>query len=194
MRLAGGRTVQVGTILVLLILAVGIAVLVRRGWPLTANAQMYETLDRLRGSPVPVYVVIPQQPRELKSTVESDGFTYTIVRGDPLIIRGRRTGQPDAPATPSSPGQLTWSIGGVTYTITAESDLKDGPPSALMERVIPLELALRQGWGFSGDSPLLYLLYVPLLAGFGGWVLWSALTTDWRRSPRALEEIDAASV
>ncbi|HYY88977.1 MAG TPA: hypothetical protein VFA49_09285 [Chloroflexota bacterium] len=190
MRAGGRRTVRVGTVVFLLALSLAIGVLVRRGWPLTANASMYETLDRLRASRVPVFVVIPQQPRETHSTVEPDGFSYTIVRGDPLIVRGRRTAVPDTPATLSSPGRLTWSNGGVTYTITAESDLKDGPPAALMERVIPLELALRQGWGFGGDSPLLYLLYVPVLVAFAGWVVWSALTGDWR-TPR--QEADVAT-
>ena len=190
MRAGGRRTVRVGTVVFLLALSLAIGVLVRRGWPLTANASMYETLDRLRASPVPVFVVIPQQPRETHSTVEPDGFSYTIVRGDPLIVRGRRTAEPDAPPTLSSPGRLTWSNGGVTYTITAESDLKDGPPAALMERLIPLELALRQGWGFGGDSPLLYLLYVPVLVAFAGWVVWSALTGDWR-TPR--QEADVAT-
>ena len=166
---------------VLLVLALGIGLLVQRAWPQPANAGLRQSLDRLRGAPVPVFVVVPQQPREINSTLEPDGYTYTIVRGDPLIVQGRRSGLPGAPPTLSRPGQLTWSQGGVTYTITAESDLRDGPPSGLMERVTPLDVALRQNWGFAGDTPLLYLLYAPLLAGFGGWACWSLLVTgDWR--------------
>ena len=34
---------------------------------------MRQTLDRLRAATVPVYVVIPQQPRDTQSTVEPDG-------------------------------------------------------------------------------------------------------------------------
>jgi hypothetical protein len=166
---------------VLLVLAVGIGLMVQRAWPQPANGGLRESLDRLRGSPVPVFVVVPQQPRETKSTLEPDGYTYTIVRGDPLIVHGRRSGLPDAPPALSSPGELTWSQGGVTYTITAQSDLHDGPPSGLMERVTPLDVALRQNWGFAGDTPLLYLLYAPLLAGFGGWACWSLLVAgEWR--------------
>jgi hypothetical protein len=172
---------RLSAFVVLLVLGVGIGLLVQRAWPQPANPGLRETLDRLRGSPVPVFVVVPQQPRETKSTVEPDGFTYTIVRGDPLIVHGRRSGAPDAPPALSGPGQVSWSQGGATYTITAQSDLKDGPPSALMERVTPLDVALRQNWGFAGDTPLLYLLYAPLLAGFGGWACWSLLLAgDWR--------------
>lgn len=166
---------------VLLVLAVAIALLVQHAWPQPANGGLRQSLDRLRGSPVPVFVVVPQQPRETNSTLEPDGYTYTIVRGDPLIVSGRRSGAPDAAPALSSPGHLTWSQGGVTYTITAESDLRDGPPSGLMERVTPLDVALRHNWGFAGDTPLLYLLYAPLLAGFGAWACWSLLVTgDWR--------------
>jgi hypothetical protein len=182
---------RLGTLSVLVVLAAGIAVLVQRGWPNTANAGMRQTLDRLRGSPVPVLVVIPHQPRETNSSLEPDGYTYTIVRGDPLIVRGRRSGLPDAAPALSGPGQLTWTQDGATYTITAQSDLHDGPPSALMERLTPLDVALRQNWGFAGDSPLLYLLYVPLLAAFGGWACWSLmLRGDWRA--RTSEEAGAA--
>jgi hypothetical protein len=170
---------------VLLVLAISIGLLVQHAWPQPANAGLRQSLDRLRGSPVPVFVVVPQQPRETNSTVEPDGYTYTIVRGDPLIVQGRRSGLPDAPPALSSPGHLTWSQGGVTYTITAESDLRDGPPSGLMERLTPLDVALRQNWGFAGDTPLLYLLYAPLLGGFGGWACWSLLVPgDWRTRRR----------
>ena len=191
MRLGGRRAPHLGTLAFLLLLGIAIGLLVRNGWPATANASMRQTLDRLRAARVPVYVVIPQQPRDTLSTVEPDAYSYALVRGDPLIVRGRRTGQPDSPPTPSSPGQLTWTRNGVTYTITAESDLREGTPAGLMERVIPLELALRQGWGFEGDTPLLYLVYVPLLAGFGGWAVWSVLGSDWRATRRS-EEVDAA--
>ena len=182
---------RLSTLGVVFVLAVGIGLLVQRGWPNTANGEMRQTLDRLRGSPVPVLVVIPQQPRETTSSLEADGYTYTIVRGDPLIVRGRRSDLPDAAPALSGPGELTWTQGGATYTITAASDLKDGPPGALMARLTPLDLALRQNWGFAGDSPLLYLLYVPLLAGFGGWACWSLIVRgDWR--PHASKEAGAA--
>ena len=165
-------------------MALSIGLLVQRAWPQPANAGLRQSLDRLRGSPVPVYVVVPQQPREISSSVESDGYTYTIVRGDPLIVRGRKSGLPDSAPVLSAPGEVTWTQGGATYTITAQSDLKDGPPAALMERVTPLDVALRQNWGFAGDSPLLYLLYVPLLAGFGAWACWSLIVADsWRARP-----------
>src|SRR5690349_5676473 len=137
---------RLSVIAVLLILALATGVLVQRAWPQPGNAGLRQTLDTLRGSPVPVFVVVPQQPRETHGSVEPDGFTYTIVRGDPLIVRGRRSGAPDAAPARSGSGQLTWSQGGVTYTITAESDLRDGTPSGLMERVTPLDVALRQNW------------------------------------------------
>jgi hypothetical protein len=175
---------RLSTLGFLLVLTLSIGLLVQRGWPKTANAGLRQTLDRLRGSSVPVLVVVPQQPRETSSSLEPDGYTYTIVRGDPLIVRGRRSGLPDSAPALSGPGQLTWSQGGATYTITAESDLRDGPPSALMERVTPLDVALRQNWGFEGDSPLLYLVYAPLLAGFGGWACWSLIVAGDGRPRR----------
>jgi hypothetical protein len=169
----------------LLLLALAIGLLVQRAWPQPGNAGLRQSLDGLRGSSVPVYVVVPQQPRETHSTLEPDGYTYTIVRGDPLIVRGRRSGAPDAAPALAGRGQLTWSQAGVTYTITAESDLRDGPPSGLMDRVTPLDVALRQNWGFAGDTPLLYLVYVPLLAGFGGWACWAFIVSgDWRARRR----------
>jgi len=188
------RLISPASIIFLVVLSVGIGLLVQHAWPRTANASMRQTLDRLRGSPVPVYVIVPQQPRVTNSTLEPDGYSYTIVRGDPLIVRGRRTGLPDAPPAPSGAGQLTWTQNGATYTITAESDLREGTPAGLMERVIPLELALRQNWGFTADTPLLYLLYVPLLAGFAGWACWSLVAAgEWRARPsREAEEAGAA--
>ena len=175
---------RLGTLAFLIALSVSIGLLVQRGWPKTANGGLRQTLEGLRGSPVPVFVVVPQQPRDTTSTLETDGYTYTIVRGDSLVVRGRRTGLPDEPPRLSAQGQVSWTKSGATYTITAESDLRDGPPSALMERVIPLDIALRQNWGFGADVPLLYLLYVPLLAGFGAWACWSLVVTgDWR-APR----------
>jgi hypothetical protein len=175
------RLIHPASLIGLVLLALAVGMLVQRAWPKTANAPMRQTLDRLRGSSVPVFVIIPQQPRDLTSSLEPDGYTYTIVRGDPLIVQGRRTGQPDAPPARSGPGQLRWTQAGTTYTITAESDLREGTPAGVMERVIPLELALRQNWGFTGDSPLLYLVYLPLLAGFGAWACWSLMIRgDWR--------------
>jgi hypothetical protein len=174
----------------LLALALTIGLLVRRGWPGTANAGLRQSLDRLRQSPVPVLVVVPQQARETTSALEPDGYSYTIVRGDPLIVRGRRTGLPDAPPAVAEPGQLSWTRGGVTYTITAESDLREGTPSGLMGRVIPLDVALRQNWGFEGDTALLYLVYIPLLFGFGGWACWKLIaTSDWRDRPGSAQAI-----
>src|SRR5919202_434053 len=117
---------RLGTLAFLIALSVSIGLLVQRGWPKTANGGLPQTLEGLRGPPVPVFVVVPQQPRDTTGTLEPDGYTYTIVRGDSLVVRGRRTGLPDEPPRLSAQGQVSWTKSGATYTITAESDLRDG--------------------------------------------------------------------
>ena len=161
---------------------VALAVLVWAVWPRAADAQLRATYDRLRQSPVPPLLIGQSLPRQASAEVSSDGYSFSsdVPGVGAVSIVGRPGGVPFAsplsvrghPAqfSDSNDGTvLTWLEGGADYTLTVPGRADLSTIQALAQRVEPLPDATRDAFGFGGDTPLLYLVYLPLFVAFAGW-------------------------
>jgi hypothetical protein len=161
---------------------VALALLVWAVWPRAADAELRATYDRLRASPVPPLLVGQNPPRQMTAEVSPNGYSVssdvpgigqvaivgraggTTAQG-PLQVRGH----------PAQLGQsndrtiLTWQEGGAGYTLTLPGRPDERTIQAVAQRVEPLPDAARDALGFPGDTPLLYLAYLPLFVAFAGW-------------------------
>ncbi len=179
----------------LLVVAASLGLLAPRAWPATANPALRATLDTLRAAPVPVLVVLPQEPRETRAQVLGDGYTYTIVRPDspPLVLRGTRMPGAATSEPRVGNGELRWTTDGTAYTVTDPGIDSPEAASSLRERAIPLATALREQWGFEPDTPLLYLVYLPLFLGFAAWAAVTLFFSRDSREPRQMSRAGRAS-
>lgn len=144
-------------------------------WPRTADASLRRTLDALRASPVPVLVALPDVPRDTQAQTDHAGYTYTLVGpGGNLVVHGSRT----PPSSPPAPDELRWTDAGVSYSLTAPGARDD--PAGTRARLVPLDDALRQRWGFLPDTPLLYAGYLSVFVAFLVYAGWSVLGAERR--------------
>ena len=159
-----------------------LAVLVWAVWPRAADAQLRATYDRLRQSPVPPLLVGQSLPRQASAEVSRDGYSIamdvagvgqvsvagriggTVAEGS-LLVRGH----PAQLSRADDATVLAWQEAGAGYTLTLPGRADQRTIQALAERVEPLPDAARDAFGFARDTPLLYLLYLPLFVAFGGW-------------------------
>jgi hypothetical protein len=161
---------------------VALAVLVWAVWPRAADSQLRATYDRLRESPVPPLVLGQPLPTRASADVSSDGYAFSsdLPGVGAVSIVGRPGGVPTAsplrvrghPAQFSQSNDatvLSWQEDGAGYTLTLHGSVDVRTIQALAQRVEPLPDAARDAFGFAGDTPLLYLLYLPLFLAFAGW-------------------------
>jgi hypothetical protein len=159
-----------------------LAILVWAVWPRAADAELRATYARLRSSPVPPLLVGSTLPRDTSAEVAADGYTVSAdmpglgrismvgraggaVDDGPLQVRGHaaQVSRSDQATT------LTWQEGGAAYTLTLPGQPDATTLQAVAQRVEPLPDAARDAFGFTADTPLLYLVYLPLFVGFCGW-------------------------
>jgi hypothetical protein len=62
-----------------------------------------------------------------------------------------------------------WQEPGATYSLTVAGWADDARLQAVGQRIVPLADARRDAFGFGWDTPLLYVVYLPLCVGFVGW-------------------------
>jgi hypothetical protein len=161
---------------------VALAVLVWAVWPRAADAQLRATYDRLRGSPVPPLLVGQSLPRQMNAEVSPDGYSVSsdVPGVGQVSIAGRTRGttaqgafevrgQPAQLSRAADVTVLTWQEAGAGYTLTLPGRPDERTIQALARRVEPLPDAARDAFGFAGDTPLLYLVYLPLFVAFAGW-------------------------
>jgi hypothetical protein len=161
---------------------VALAVLVWAVWPRAADAPLRATYDRLRQSPVPPLLVGQSLPRQASAEVSRDGYSIsTDVPGVGQVSVAGRIGGAVAEGSlqvRGHPAQLSraddatvlaWQEAGAGYRLTLPGRAEERTMQALAQRVEPLPDAARDAYGFVGDTPLLYLVYLPLFVAFGGW-------------------------
>lgn len=170
------------TVFLLVLLSLGAALVAWRVWPTTPPewVSLRSSFDALRRAPVPALVVVPFEPRQARAEVDSDGYRYTLPRPDgDLVIEGRRLPvQPDPLGQASltvrgvpaqwSTGTVTWRENGARYTLSGPeaASVQDGEGAT--RRLIGLDAAQRQQFGYAVDTPLLFGVYLPLLVFFLG--------------------------
>ncbi len=162
-------------LLVLLVSTGALALLVRWVWPSPWNPGLRASFETLRASPVPVLVYVPRQPRDTHAEVTADGYRYTVAAESNLVVSGRRA-QPGArfDGYYRRPGQITWTDGGVEYSVEVGS-AEAWTDEIVHDSLLSLDAARLDQWGFSVDTPVLFLFYVPAFAAFTAWAAWLAL-------------------
>jgi hypothetical protein len=119
---------------------------------------------------VPALVIQPQEPRETRAEVSADGYAYALFAPDgPIQVTGSR--QPGAAAA-AGPGSMTWSQDGITYTLSAPPTYSPQQMAETAARLTPVNVALSDEYGFAFDTPLLFVVYLPLLLAFVGLGVW----------------------
>jgi hypothetical protein len=160
-----------------------LALLVWAVWPRATDTDLRATYARLRASPVPPLLVGGVLPRAASAEVSSDGYAISteVPNVGQVSIVGRTAagttssgdvevrGQPADVSVGEQATTLTWHERAATYTLSVPGRPDDRTLSALAQRVAPLQDATRDAFGFGWDTPLLYLVYLPLGLGFFGW-------------------------
>jgi hypothetical protein len=163
-----------------------LAVLVWAVWPRATDAglRVQSTYARLRASPVPPLLVGGTLPREASAEVSADGYAVSseVPGVGRVSIVGRAGSVPGAArgelkvrghaaqvSLTDAGTALAWEESGAAYTLTLPGRADDRLLQAVAQRITPLPDAARDAFGFAWDTPLLYLVYLPLLLGFAGW-------------------------
>jgi hypothetical protein len=155
----------------------GIGLFVWSAWPSSTNRQLRQTFETLQRSPVPAYVIRPQEERETHAEVSSDGYVFRLVRPDDgdIHVSGSRRASAGGMANTR---QATWSVDGATYTLSVPEHYSDDAVRDTRNGLKRVDVATREAFGFGWDTPLLYLFYLPLMGGFvclTCWFVWQQL-------------------
>jgi hypothetical protein len=168
----------------ILVAALAVAAFVWLAWPASPNPEQRRDLEALRASPVPVLVPLLDPDWRTTAEVTADGYVLKAAPpgGAPLAVTGSRTeavGEPEPnlvararPLNVTSPSRIhdpettlkdvKWSESGVTYILSLPELTRDDESADRVEHLQPLELAIHASQAWPGDTPLLYLVYLPL--------------------------------
>jgi hypothetical protein len=153
--------------------AIGLGVLVASAWPSSPNKQLSDTYNKLRESPVPVLVIVPQEVRETQAEVSANQYLFRLQHPE--------TGQIDVIGSLRAPAehnggteavrQQTWTADGFYYTVRVPARVSDASIEGIRNGLKPLDHARQELFGFAWDTPLLYLGYLPGLVVFTGFIV-----------------------
>lgn len=166
-------------------------------WPESRDQGVAGALASAGRSPVPALVPLIPPGWQARTDLQNGGYRFraTPPGGEVLEVRGTRTRPADLPPptlalrsamgsidfppveTGTRPKEVTWEEGGVFYTIQTSSRTTDVEVAELADRLVAPRVALDGTRAWVGDTPLLYLLYLPLLLGLGGWLAYRALSS-----------------
>jgi hypothetical protein len=155
-------------------------------WPRASDAALRDTYASLRSAPVPALLVGSVRPASASAEVTAD--RYVLAAELPDVGRVTISGQRAGSAQPAQVGSLrvrgytaslstasadqtalVWTEPDATYTLAVAGQPGPTTLDALAARVVPLDQAARDAFGFAWDTPLLYAAYLPLFVGFAGW-------------------------
>jgi hypothetical protein len=154
-------------------------------WPAPTANQQPATLTALQGSVVPVLIPAVNRDWTTRSEVLPDGYRFTAipVGGVPLTIEGRQMPFPDDPHNQTVEVRGTraslrtfrdqnsrddqrvayWQENGVYYAFTSPDSLGNPGLQEVLDRLTPLDTAIAATRTWPGDTPLLYVFYLPLM-------------------------------
>ena len=162
-----------------------LALLVWVVWPRATDEHERATYASLRAAPVPPLLLGAPELHSSHATLTADGYTFEaeLPNLGHVSIAGRR-GSPASGGAPAAfevrghaaqvsataeATTLAWQESTAGYTLTLAGRADAATLDAVAQRVVPLPEATRDAFGFAWDTPLLYLVYLPLLLGFAGW-------------------------
>jgi hypothetical protein len=164
-----------------------LALLVWVVWPRPSPAEAAQraTYDALRSAAVSPVLLAGGAVSDPRAGLTPDGYRFEADLagvGHVTLRGGQIAPMPDAspapfevdghPATLSSAAaetSIVWQASGAGYTLVVPGQPDATTLQAIAARVAPLPTASRDAFGFGGDTPLLYLAYLPLFVGFFGW-------------------------
>lgn len=155
-------------------------------WPRPTGdeAARRATYDALRPAAVPP-LLLGDATSNPTGSLTADGYTFeadlpsvgrVALRGQPgqlalasstgaLLVRGH----PASLTTSPTETTIAWQEPGATYTLSVPGQPDATTLQAIAARVAPLPDAARDAFGFGWDTPLLYLVYLPLFVGLFVW-------------------------
>jgi hypothetical protein len=135
-------------------------------WPRATDAALRHAYAQLQHAPVPVEVVGWIETAEPRVELVPNGYVLTVraTQLGEVTIAGQRG------TVPAVTGATTWQEGDVTYTLQTTAD-----PQLVRTLLVSGTQAQQQIAGSAWDTPVLYLVYLPALLGFGAWATWQLL-------------------
>jgi hypothetical protein len=144
----------------------GISVIGALAWPQPADTGIRQAYQQLTTAAIPALVVGWISPDAGSVELRPDGYTLRVHDqqfGD-LSVEGQRDSVSPAATSPQDAAASRRDVGesrqDATYRVDAAYD-----QFALRSRLIPLNEGMAQLSGHTLDTPLLYLVYLPLLIG-----------------------------